>query len=96
MINKIATIFGILATLSGGWFFVDNRFAQAEELKELKIQTMKIEQHGIQTLQDFRIQMIADELNDLGAKEEIAPNGLSKWDKVRRERLMRQWEVLIK
>jgi len=96
MITKIAVIIALIGSLFGGWFFLEDHFALAKDHNALESYTHNMEQQTIQTVKDLRIQIIADNLNDLDTKEKFAPDGLTTWDKVRQNSLQRQWEVLLK
>ena len=83
----IGTTIAIIGVLSGAWFFVDDYFAHADDVQAGQQQT-------IRTINDLRAQIIKNELNQLEAK--IQYNLATKYDKVRKKQLEREWEQLIK
>ena len=86
-LKYISTLVGLIATLAGGWFFMDSRFAHAESAAE---------QHNIIMQKIIRVdkERIVAELRQLEAKEQTI--GLATWEKLRKKDLERQLEELSK
>jgi hypothetical protein len=95
-VARVSAAVGLIVSIVGSWVFLTQQFASAQELREQVYRVDQLEQQTVETIKDLRIQMIADELNALDAKEQLNGSGLSQWDKVRREELKRQWETLNK
>lgn len=93
---KLSTVLALITSLAGGWMYLESHFALASDLETHQEYTKQVEQSTVKTIKDLRIQIIADQLNEIDMKENLSPNGLTKWDKIRQESLKRQWEMMSK
>ena len=87
-------IFGVIAALFAAWFFLDSYFAHADELDETNIHLEQYKVQTIETMQDFRVNYIVDQLNDLQAKDTL--DELTPYDNIKKQRLENELQVLTR
>ena len=99
-VGKATAVAGLVGSVIGGWLVMDGRWANAQDFERYKAEdtarAAEQEQQTVQTIQNLQQQIVADELNKLEAKEQLDPQGLTRYDEVRKKQLERQWEQMTK
>lgn len=80
-----SSMFTMVGVIVGGFVFMDDRHAHAEEMQQL-------EQRTVQTLETYQKTQLVNKLNRLAIKEQVGD--LSKYDKILQKQLERELQLL--
>jgi len=75
----------LLSMVLGAFIFMNGQYADASDFKQFK-------EYSQREFTEVRIERIVNELNNLTRRE--AAGFMTKYDKVRKEELEREWEML--
>jgi len=90
-LTLISTLFGIIASIIGGWLFIETRYAHAEEVErhaeEVELQIKKIVVDSQQLLTDYRIEDNISQYQWIQSRKE-AGKELTDFEKARQTYLI--------
>lgn len=84
-LKELIMIMGLVGTVLSAFIYLNSNHADAAELQDFKV-------HAQREFSQIRIERIVNELNSISRRE--AAGFLTKYDKIRKDELEREWELL--